>query len=164
MKVLVVGSGAREHALAWHLGGEGVQVLVAPGNAGVADSVNVQVTDVEGLVGLALRERVDLTIVGPEAPLAAGLVDAFARRGLPAFGPSRAAAQLEWSKAWTKDFLRRHGIRTGAAEVVDSERAARDAIEQMGLPVVLKADGLAAGKGVFVALTERALDDALDQL
>lgn len=164
MKILVVGSGAREHALAWQLGGEGVQVLVAPGNAGVAHSVNVQVTDVEGLVGLAQRERVDLTIVGPEAPLAAGLVDAFAARGLAAFGPTRAAARLEWSKAWTKDFLSRHGIPTGAAEVVDSESFARDVVERMGLPVVLKADGLAAGKGVFVALTEAALEDALDQL
>ena len=147
MKILVVGSGAREHALAWQLGGEGVQVLVAPGNAGVAHSVNVQVTDVEGLVGLAQRERVDLTIVGPEAPLAAGLVDAFAARGLAAFGPTRAAARLEWSKAWTKDFLSRHGIPTGARRGRRFRIGARDVVERMGLPVVLKADGLAAGKG-----------------
>ena len=164
MKVLVVGSGGREHALAWHLRGEGVAVLVAPGNAGISASVDVQATDIEGLIDLATRERVDLTIVGPEAPLAAGLVDAFALRGLAAFGPTRAAARLEWSKAWTKDFLVRHGIPTGRAEVVDSESGARDIIEQMGVPVVLKADGLAAGKGVFVALGERGVEDALDQL
>ena len=164
MKILVVGSGGREHALAWHLGSEGVDVLVAPGNAGVAAAVDVQMADVAGLIDLAERERVDLTIVGPEAPLAAGLVDEFAVRGLAAFGPTRAAARLECSKAWAKDFLRRHGIPTGAAEVVDSEVGARDVIEQMGLPVVLKADGLAAGKGVFVALTEADLEDALDQL
>jgi phosphoribosylamine---glycine ligase len=164
MKVLVVGSGGREHALAWHLGGEGIEVLVAPGNAGVRASVDVQATDVEGLLDLARRERVDLTIVGPEAPLAAGLVDAFVLEGLAAFGPTRAAARLEWSKAWTKDFLRRHNIPTAGAQVVDSESGARELIEQMGLPVVLKADGLAAGKGVFVALTEQEFEDALDQL
>ncbi|HLZ27523.1 MAG TPA: phosphoribosylamine--glycine ligase [Chloroflexota bacterium] len=164
MKILVVGSGGREHALAWHLLGEGVQVLVAPGNAGISETAEVPVTDVDGLVGLAQRERVDLTIVGPETPLALGLVDVFAVQGLAAFGPTRGAARLEWSKAWTKDFLRRRGIPTGAAEVVESESGARDVVERLGLPVVLKADGLAAGKGVFVALTEGALEDALDQL
>jgi phosphoribosylamine---glycine ligase len=164
MKVLVVGSGGREHALAWHLRSAGVDVLVAPGNAGVLASVDVQASDVDGLLELARRERVDLTIVGPEAPLAAGMVDAFGAHGLAAFGPTRAAARLEWSKAWTKDFLRRHGIPTAASQVVDSESGARDVIEQLGLPVVLKADGLAAGKGVFVALTEGDVETALDQL
>jgi phosphoribosylamine---glycine ligase len=164
MKILVVGSGGREHALAWHLGGEGIEVLVAPGNSGISATVDVQATDVPGVVDLALRERVDLTIVGPEAPLAAGLVDSLMLHGLAAFGPTRAAAQLEWSKAWTKEFLQRHRIPTGSAEVVETETAARDVIERMGMPVVLKADGLAAGKGVFVALSERDLEDALDQL
>jgi phosphoribosylamine--glycine ligase len=164
MKILVVGSGSREHALAWRLEQDGVDVLVAPGNAGLAVSINVQATDVDGLVELVRRERVDLTIVGPEAPLAAGLVDRLAAHGLAAFGPTRAAARLEWSKAWTKDFLGRHGIPTGRAEVVGSESSARDVVEQMGLPAVLKADGLAAGKGVFVALSERDLEAALEQL
>jgi phosphoribosylamine--glycine ligase len=107
---------------------------------------------------------VDLTIVGPEAPLAAGLVDAFGERGLAAFGPTRAAARLEWSKAWTKEFLHRHRIPTAAAEVVDSESMARQAIARVGLPVVLKADGLAAGKGVFVVLTHADLETALEHL
>ncbi len=165
MKVLVVGSGGREHALAWRLGRDGAEVLVAPGNAGVPGSAaDVQATDVDGLVSLALRERVDLTIVGPEASLAAGLVDACAAHGLAACGPTRSAARLEWSKAWAKDFFRRHGIPTARAEVVDSESRARAAIEHMGLPAVIKADGLAAGKGVFVALTPHDLEDAFDQL
>ncbi|MGI9146700.1 MAG: phosphoribosylamine--glycine ligase [Chloroflexota bacterium] len=164
MKVLVVGSGGREHALAWQLSREGVDVLVAPGNPGIARSADVQATDVEGLIALAGRERVDLTLVGPEAPLAAGIVDAFAEHGLAAFGPTRAAARLEWSKAWTKDFLSRHRVPTSRAEVVASESDARKVIGHAGLPVVIKADGLAAGKGVFVALTQRDVEDALDQL
>jgi phosphoribosylamine--glycine ligase len=164
MKVLVVGSGGREHALAWRLGRDGVDVLVAPGNGGTAGALPIQVTDIEALAALAQRERVDLTIVGPEAPLAGGLVDVFAARGLAAFGPSKAAARLEWSKAWAKEFLRRHRVPTAAAEVVDSEIAARRAIGRMGLPVVLKADGLAGGKGVFVAMTEVDVEQAMGKL
>ena len=164
MKVLVIGSGGREHALAWRLAREGMQVLVAPGNGGTPSAVAVAATDLDGLAALAERERVELTIVGPEAPLAAGLVDAFAQRGRPAFGPTRAAARLEWSKAWTKDFLGRHAIPTGRAEVVGSEGAARRAIARSGLPVVLKADGLAAGKGVFVVTNEAEVNAALDVL
>ncbi|MDQ6669993.1 MAG: phosphoribosylamine--glycine ligase [Chloroflexota bacterium] len=164
MKVLVVGSGGREHALAWHLSRDGAEVLVAPGNAGVARSADVHATDVQGLVELARRERVNLTLVGPDATLAAGLVDAFGAHGLAAFGPTRSAARLEWSKAWTKDFLGRHGIPGSPAEVVDSESGAHAAIARTGLPVVLKADGLAAGKGVFVAITKSDVEDALDQL
>ena len=164
MKVLVVGSGAREHALSWRLGLDGADLLVAPGNGGTPDAAPVAATDVEALIALAERERVDLTVVGPEAPLAAGLVDRFAERGLRAFGPTRAAARLEWSKGWTKDFLQRHGIPTARAQMVESERAARTAVARFGLPVVLKADCLAAGKGVFVVTTPAEAEDALDHL
>jgi len=164
MKVLVVGSGGREHALAWQLDREGVDVIVAPGNGGTPGALNVLANDIDGLVELATQQCVDLTIVGPEAPLAAGLVDRFAEHGLRAFGPTQAAARLEWSKAWTKEFLERHRIPTAAAEVVDSESAARRAIARVGLPTVLKADGLAGGKGVFVVSAEAEQEEALDQL
>src|SRR6266567_30333 len=164
MKVLVVGSGGREHALAWQLDREGVDVIVAPGNGGTPGALNVLANDIDGLVELATQQCVDLTIVGPEAPLAAGLVDRFAEHGLRAFGPTQAAARLEWSKAWTKEFLERHRIPTAAAEVVDSESAARRAIARVGLPAVLKADGLAGGKGVFVVSAEAEQEEALDQL
>jgi phosphoribosylamine---glycine ligase len=164
MKVLVVGSGGREHALAWRLGLEGAEVVVAPGNGGIANTAPIDAADLQGLADFAARERVDLTVVGPEAPLAAGLVDRFVERGLRVFGPTKAAARLEWSKAWAKEFFVRHGIPTGAAEVVESEAAARRAVARRGLPAVLKADGLAAGKGVFVATTADQLEGALDQL
>ena len=164
MKILVIGSGGREHALAWRLAREGMQVLVAPGNGGTPSAVAIAAGDLDGLAALVERERVDLTLVGPEAPLAAGLVDSFTQLGLRAFGPTRAAARLEWSKAWTKDFLGRQSIPTARAHVVASEGAARRAIVRAGLPVVLKADGLAAGKGVFVATTEPEIEAALDQL
>jgi phosphoribosylamine---glycine ligase len=164
LKILVVGSGGREHALAWRLGREGVEVIVAPGNGGTPQSAPVQATDIRGLVELAQREAVDLTIVGPEGPLADGLVDTFTGHGLPAFGPTRAAARLEWSKAWAKDFLQSHDIPTANAEVVHSEPGARRAIRRMGVPVVFKADGLAGGKGVFVALSDEDVEGALDQL
>jgi phosphoribosylamine--glycine ligase len=164
LKVLVVGSGAREHALAWRLGLDGAQVLVAPGNGGTANTLPVAATDIGGLAQLAQRERVDLTIVGPEGPLAMGVVDTFVERGLAVFGPTRAAARLEWSKGWAKDFFHRHGIPTAGAEIVGSEAEARRAVARMGLPLVLKADGLAAGKGVFVVTTLSEVDAALAQL
>jgi phosphoribosylamine--glycine ligase len=164
VKVLVVGSGGREHALAWHLARGGDAVLVAPGNGGSPERAEVAVSDLDGLVALARKERVDLTIVGPEAPLAAGLVDLFTESGLAVFGPSRAAARLEWSKAWTKDFFGRNGVPTARAEVVDAESSARQAIARAGLPVVLKADGLASGKGVFVVHTAEEVEVALRQL
>jgi phosphoribosylamine--glycine ligase len=164
MKILVVGSGGREHALAWRLARENIDVLVAPGNAGTPRVAAIAATDLEALVALAERERVDLTIVGPEAPLAAGLVDRFASAGLKAFGPTRTAARLEWSKGWTKDFLARHAIPTAPAEIVDSEAGARRAVGRVGLPIALKADGLAGGKGVFVAVNEADVEAALDQL
>jgi phosphoribosylamine---glycine ligase len=165
MTVLVVGSGGREHALAWHLASTGTEVRVAPGNGGTpAANVAVQASDIDGLVQFVQREKIDLTIVGPEAPLAAGLVDRFAQEGLKAFGPTQAAARLEWSKAWTKDFLRRHAIPTARAEPVTSESEARRSIARRGLPIVLKADGLAAGKGVFVVTTPAEVDAALEHL
>jgi phosphoribosylamine--glycine ligase len=164
LKVLVVGSGGREHAIAWHLANDGIEVYVAPGNGGTPGAVSGAATDVEGLAELARTERFDLTIVGPEAPLAAGIVDLFGELGLRVFGPTRAAARLEWSKAWAKDFLIGHGIPTGRAEFVQSESEARTAVARSGLPAVLKADGLAGGKGVFVARTTEEVDAALEQL
>jgi len=164
VKVLVVGSGGREHAIAWHLANEGVDVCVAPGNGGTPNAVPVQASNIEGLLEFVERRSIELTLVGPAAPLAAGLVDQFAERGLVVFGPTRAAARLEWSKAWTKDFLRRHRIPTGAAAVVDSEVGVRNAMGRMGLPVVLKADGLAGGKGVFVTHSADQVETAIDQL
>jgi phosphoribosylamine--glycine ligase len=164
VKVLVVGSGGREHAIAWRLSSEGADVHVAPGNGGTSDTVPLQPLDLVGLGDYATREGMDLTIVGPEAPLAAGLVDHFTSRGLQAFGPTRAAARLEWSKAWTKEFLRRNGIPTGAAQIAVGEAAVRRVLARVGLPAVLKADGLAAGKGVFVVRTREDVDTAVDQL
>jgi phosphoribosylamine---glycine ligase len=161
-RVLVVGSGAREHALARAVAGEGREVLVAPGNggtAGVGRNVPVRVDDVAGLVELAARERVALVVVGPELPLTLGLVDALAARGIHAFGPTRAAARLEASKAFMKRFLKRHGIRTAPFEVFDDADAAERYVKSAARPLVVKADGLAAGKGVVVARsTEEALD------
>ena len=161
MKILVIGSGGREHALAWKAAqSAGVtEVLVAPGNAGTARepgcrNVEVAVEDLEGLAALAAREQVALTIVGPEVPLVAGIRDLFDRKGLACFGPSQAAAQLEGSKAFTKDFLARHGIPTAAYATFSDLAAAENYIRARGAPIVVKADGLAAGKGVVVARTE----------
>jgi phosphoribosylamine--glycine ligase len=165
MKILVVGSGGREHALAWKaLQGEGVErVLVAPGNAGTArepglENVAVVADDFAGLAALAERERVALTLVGPEAPLVAGIRDHFDRAGLPCFGPSAAAARLEGSKAFTKDFLARHGIPTARYRTFTAADEAEAYVRAEGAPIVVKADGLAAGKGVVVA---RTVDEAV---
>ena len=161
MKVLVVGGGGREHALAWKLRqSAGVtEVLVAPGNAGTATepglrNVNIAADDCAGLLALAQREAVDFTLVGPELPLVAGLVDDFTAAGMPCFGPSKAAAQLEGSKAFSKDFLQRHGIPTAAHATFTDVDAASDYVRNQGAPIVIKADGLAAGKGVVVATDE----------
>jgi phosphoribosylamine--glycine ligase len=158
MRVLVVGGGGREHALAWRLSHDRTvsEVICAPGNAGIADVARlapVSATDIDGLADLAVRERIDLTVVGPEAPLAAGIADRFASRGLRLFGPSRAAAQLECSKVFAKEFMTRHGVPTARYRVCDSAEEARQVVEsgEFGFPVVVKADGLAAGKGVVVA-------------
>lgn len=161
MKVLVVGGGGREHALAWQISRSARvdEVLVAPGNAGTTlepglRNIAVAADDVAGLVTLAKNESVDLTIVGPEVPLVLGIVDAFAEAGLRCFGPSAAAAQLEGSKAFTKDFLARHKIPTAAYGNFTDTDAAVAYIREQGAPIVVKADGLAAGKGVILAQTE----------
>lgn len=172
MKILVIGSGGREHALAWKLAQSPhvSEVLVAPGNAGTAReprcrNVAIAANDCDALVEFAQNEAVALTVVGPEAPLVAGIVDRFRAAGLRIFGPSAAAAQLEGSKAFTKDFLRRHGIPTAFYEVHADLSVALAHVRERGAPIVIKADGLAAGKGVVVAMTleeaEAALHDML---
>jgi phosphoribosylamine--glycine ligase len=165
MKVLVIGAGGREHALAWKLKScAGVsEVLVVPGNAGTAleegvRNVEFEVADFDGLVGLVKKDGVQFTIVGPEAPLVDGIVDRFAEEGLPCFGPTKQAAQLEGSKAFAKEFLRRYDIPTGAYEIFSDVDKAIAYVKQQGAPIVIKADGLAAGKGVVVAQTT---DEAL---
>lgn len=165
MKALIIGSGGREHALAWAAArsAEVETVYVAPGNAGTRQDSKLQnvaigAEDVPALVDFARQYEVGLTIVGPEAPLAMGVVDAFADAGLRCFGPSRLAAELEGSKAFCKDFLVRHGIPTADYRVFTDSNAARDYIHERGAPIVVKVDGLAAGKGVTVAMT---LDEAL---
>ena len=172
MKVLVIGSGGREHALAWKLAQSArvSEVLVAPGNAGTAQepkcrNVDVAATDVDGLLALVEREGVSVTVVGPEGPLVAGVVDAFRARGHRIFGPTAAAAQLEGSKAFAKDFLARHGIPTAHYGVFTDIEPALAHVRAHGAPIVVKADGLAAGKGVIVATTleeaEAAVRDML---
>ncbi|MBS0432214.1 MAG: phosphoribosylamine--glycine ligase [Proteobacteria bacterium] len=172
MKVLVIGSGGREHALAWKLAQSQhvAEVLVAPGNAGTAReprvrNAEVAVGDIDGLLELARREGVALTVVGPEAPLVAGVVDKFRAAGLRCFGPRALAAQLEGSKAFAKDFLLRHNIPTARYAVFTELSRALDHVRTHGAPIVIKADGLAAGKGVVVAHTladaEQALHDML---
>jgi phosphoribosylamine--glycine ligase len=172
MKVLVIGSGGREHALAWKLAQSPrvSEVLVAPGNAGTASedrcrNVGVATTDIDGLLALVEREAVAVTVVGPEGPLVAGVVDAFRARGHRIFGPTAAAAQLEGSKAFAKEFLARHGIPTAHYAVHTNVDEALAYVRGKGAPIVIKADGLAAGKGVVVATTlaeaEAAITDML---
>ena len=172
MKVLVIGSGGREHALAWKLGQSPrvTEVIVAPGNAGTAHergvrNADVAMNDLDGLLALAKREKIGLTVVGPEVPLVAGVVDLFRAAGLRIFGPRALAAQLEGSKAFAKDFLLRHNIPTAHYAVFSELNPALAYVRQQGAPIVIKADGLAAGKGVVVALTladaELALHDML---
>ena len=167
MKVLVIGSGGREHALAWKLAqSPKVQrVVVAPGNGGTAlDAAlrNVPITDIAALADFAANEKIALTVVGPEAPLAAGVVDLFRSRGLRVFGPTRAAAQLESSKAFAKDFMQRHGIPTARYASFTEAAAAHAHVAQHGAPIVVKADGLAAGKGVVVAMSADEAHAAVD--
>ncbi len=161
MKVLVIGGGGREHALAWRLARSPRvdHVFVAPGNAGTArepgiSNVAIAAGDLDGLVAFARREDIGLTVVGPEGPLVAGVVDRFQAAGLPCFGPRAAAAELEGSKAYTKDFLARWGIPTAAYGTFTDAAAAEAYIRERGAPIVVKADGLAAGKGVILAATE----------
>ena len=169
MRVLVIGGGGREHALAWKLqqSVDVSQVFVAPGNAGTARDeqlTNLALTDKRALREWAQANGVGLTVVGPEAPLAAGVVDEFRAHGLAIFGPTQAAAQLESSKAFSKAFMQRHGIPTAAYETFTDAAAARAYVDRLGTPIVVKADGLAAGKGVVVAQTVAEAHAAIDDM
>jgi len=169
MKILVVGSGGREHALAWKLAqSKKIQVvMVAPGNGGTALDgrlKNIFITDPVQLADYVQQENIALTVVGPEAPLAAGIVDVFRERGLKIFGPTKKAAQLESSKDFAKAFMQRHGIPTAAYQSFSDAKAAHEYIDQQGAPIVIKADGLAAGKGVVVAMTLKEAHDAVDMM
>ncbi|HYN12063.1 MAG TPA: phosphoribosylamine--glycine ligase, partial [Burkholderiales bacterium] len=167
MKLLVIGSGGREHALAWKLAqSPRVQmVYVAPGNAGTALEPNLEnapISAIQDLVSFARKESIHLTVVGPEAPLSAGIVDAFRDAGLRIFGPTRAAAQLEASKDYAKSFMLRHGIPTARHATFEAADAAKAYVDREGAPIVIKADGLAAGKGVVVAATREEAHAAID--
>ena len=167
MKILVIGSGGREHALAWKLtqGARVQKVFVAPGNGGTATEAgveNVALTEISDLISFSKTENIYCTVVGPEAPLAAGVVDAFRQAGLRIFGPTRAAAQLESSKDFAKAFMTRHAIPTARYATFDSAAAAKAYVEREGAPIVIKADGLAAGKGVVVAATRAEALAAID--
>ena len=169
MKILVIGSGGREHALAWKIAQnkEVSRVYVAPGNAGTAtnlDMVNVPISSVKDLLDFAQKEQIHLTIVGPEAPLSQGVVDVFRANGLKIFGPTKAAAQLESSKDFAKAFMLRHGIPTAAYATFTDAQKAHVYVNQQGVPIVIKADGLAAGKGVVVAMDECEAHATIDAM
>ncbi|MBV6476968.1 MAG: Phosphoribosylamine--glycine ligase [Rhodocyclaceae bacterium] len=169
MKLLVIGSGGREHALAWRLAQSPriQKVYVAPGNAGTAREnglENVSITAIDELVAFAEREQIYLTVVGPEAPLAAGVVDAFRAKNLPIFGPTREAAQLESSKDFAKRFMQRHKIPTAAFATFGNAEEAHAYVDAQGAPIVIKADGLAAGKGVVVAMDSAEAHAAIDMM
>ncbi len=169
MKVLVIGNGGREHAIAWKLAQSQrvQQVFVAPGNGGTAADPalhNLPITDIAALADFVVSEKIALTVVGPEAPLAAGVVDLFRARGLRIFGPTQAAAQLESSKAFAKDFMQRHGIPTALYASFTSAAEAHAHVDRHGAPIVIKADGLAAGKGVVVAMTPAEAHTAIDDM
>lgn len=171
MNVLVIGGGGREHALAWKAAqSDAVQtVFVAPGNAGTAteagiENVAIAADDIDGLLAFAQEKQIGLTIVGPEAPLVLGVVDKFTAAGLSIFGPTQAAAQLEGSKAFSKDFLARHNIPTAAYGTFTDIAAAKEYVRQQGTPIVIKADGLAAGKGVIIAENESDAFAAIDDM
>ncbi|MGL6348644.1 MAG: phosphoribosylamine--glycine ligase [Aeromonas sp.] len=168
MKVLIIGNGGREHALAWKAKQSPLvtRVFVAPGNAGTqlepgVENVAIEATDIEGLLAFANAQQIALTIVGPEAPLVNGVVDTFRAAGLAIFGPTAAAAQLEGSKAFAKDFLARHGIPTAEYQNFTEVEPALAYLREKGAPIVIKADGLAAGKGVIVAMTLQEAQDAV---
>jgi phosphoribosylamine--glycine ligase len=161
MKVLVVGGGGREHTLVWKIGQSPLvkKIFCAPGNAGIAEHAkctDIDATDVEKLVKFAEKEKIDLTLVGPEAPLVEGIVDRFNERGLKVFGPSADAAQLEGSKGFAKKLMARHNIPTGTFQIFSDADEAIEFIRDMGAPIVVKADGLASGKGVTVAFDEES--------
>lgn len=166
MRVLVVGQGAREHAIAWKLRQSPLvsELYAAPGNAGIAtvgDCVNIGVADIIEMADFAEKLKIDLTVVGPELPLTLGIVDEFRKRGLPIFGPTSLAAELEGSKVFSKDFMRKYAIPTAEAFVCASVDEAKDALKKIGYPAVLKVDGLASGKGVVIVQTKAEADDYL---
>ncbi len=167
MKVLVVGSGGREHALVWKISQSArvIKIYCAPGNAGIkkmAECVHIEATDIDGLLQFARKEKIDLTIVGPESSLAGGIVDRFEDEGLRIFGPRKSAAILEGSKVFAKEFMEKYGIPTASFKVFDDLKKAKKYIDHTGAPLVIKADGLAAGKGVIVAATTKEAKGAVD--
>jgi phosphoribosylamine--glycine ligase len=169
MKVLVIGGGAREHAIVWKLSQSPKvkQIYCAPGNGGIealAECVDIKAEDTQKLLDFALAKKIDLTVVGPEAPLVAGIVDAFEEKGLRIFGPNKLAAQLEGSKAYSKDFMQRNGIPTAKYTAYNDFEKAMSEVHEFGLPVVIKADGLAAGKGVVIAYTTQEAVDAIQSI
>ena len=171
MRILLIGGGGREHALAWKLvqSPKVEKLFAAPGNPGMAllkkcECINLNVDDLEGVADYAEEQSIDLTVVGPEAPLVAGLADVFKRRGLPVFGPSKAAAQLEGSKAFSKELMAKYNIPTAFFKICEDIDTAKAYVEEKGAPIVVKADGLAAGKGVVVAMTKQEALDAIDEM
>ena len=171
MRILLIGGGGREHALAWKLvqSPKVEKLYAAPGNPGMAllqkcECINLNVDDLEGVADYAEEKSIDLTVVGPEAPLVAGLADVFKRRGLPVFGPSKAAAQLEGSKAFSKELMAKYNIPTAFFKICEDIETAKAYVEEKGAPVVVKADGLAAGKGVVVAMTKAEALEAIDEM
>lgn len=168
MKVLVVGSGGREHAILWKLSqNPNVELFVAPGNTGMLDLatlVHIGVEDIEALVGFAKGEGIDLTVVGPELPLTLGIVDAFQKEGLACFGPSKAAARLEGSKAFSKALMKKYDIPTAAFGTFTEISDAKNFVDEIGIPCVVKADGLAAGKGVIICMTREEADQAIEEM
>lgn len=168
MKVLVVGSGGREHALCWKIAQRpDTEVYVAPGNIGMVDVatlVNIKVDDIAGLVDFAKAEGIDLTVVGPELPLTLGIVDAFQEAGLACFGPNKAAAKLEGSKAFSKELMKKYGIPTAAFDTFTDVAKAKAFVDEIGVPCVVKADGLAAGKGVIICMTREEADKAIEDM
>lgn len=168
MKVLVVGSGGREHALCWKIAQRpDTEVYVAPGNIGMVDVatlVNIKVDDIAGLVDFAKAEGIDLTVVGPELPLTLGIVDAFQEARLACFGPNKAAAKLEGSKAFSKELMKKYGIPTAAFDTFTDVDKAKAFVDEIGVPCVVKADGLAAGKGVIICMTREEADKAIEDM
>src|SRR6476646_11406745 len=167
MRVLVVGQGAREHAIAWKLKQSPLvkEIYAAPGNAGiaaVADCVNIGVADIIELADFADQLKIDLTVVGPELPLTLGIVDEFQKRGLAIFGPTRLAAELEGSKVFSKEFMRKYNIPTAEAAACASVDEAKSALKEFGYPAVLKVDGLAAGKGVVIVESKSQAEEYLN--
>jgi phosphoribosylamine--glycine ligase len=169
MKVLVVGGGGREHALVWKIAQSPKvsKIFCAPGNAGIsgqAMTLSIKANDLNGLLELALREKVDLTVVGPEEPLTKGIVDLFESKGLPVFGASRKAAEIEGSKAFAKEMMRKYYIPTAFYEIFNEPKEAKNYIRKQGAPIVIKADGLAAGKGVIICKTVEEALQSIDQI